>query len=138
MIVEIFWPAVFAGAVVSMLVGYIWYGPMFAKPWMKLVNKTEKELQANAPNSYISAILLALVQTFALRHFVVFAQIAYPEYTPLAAGLLAAWWAWLGFCFTSMTVAYLFAARPRKLILIDTAYHLVVLLINGAILSLWI
>lgn len=135
--VDINWLAIAAGVVVSMAVGYVWYGPIFAKSWMKMVGKTEKELQANAATSYTSAIFLAAIQTFALRHFIVFVERFYPNYSPLAAGLLTAWWVWLGMVFTSMTVAYAFAGKPRNLILIDTGYHLVVLLINGAILALW-
>lgn len=138
MIVEINWLAILAGVVVSMIVGYVWYGPMFAKVWMQLVGRTEKELQENMAGSYATAIALAAVQTFALRHFIVFTQHFYPNYSALSAGLVAAWWAWLGFVLTGITVAYVFARRPTKLILIDSGYQLVVLLINGAILALWV
>jgi hypothetical protein len=135
--IDINWLAILASVAVSMGIGFVWYGPMFAKQWMKEVGKTEKDLAANQGMTMGTAIFLAAIQAFALKHFIVFVDRFYPSYSPLAAGLLTAWWLWLGVVFTSMTVAYMFASKSRTLIFIDTGYQLVVLLLNAAILSLW-
>lgn len=135
--ISINWLAIIACVFVQVAVGFIWYGPLFGKLWAKLVGITEKEMQKDMVTPMLIMVGLGFVQAFALRHFIVFVSRFYPDYSPLAAGLLTAWWAWLGFAFATMATAYAFARKPRTLILIDTVFTLVVLLLSGAILSVW-
>jgi len=40
--------AILVVGVAYMVVGFLWYGPLFAKPWMKLVGMTQEDLQRGA------------------------------------------------------------------------------------------
>ena len=38
--------AIVAGAVFSMILGFVWYGPIFGKKWMEIVGVDPKDLEA--------------------------------------------------------------------------------------------
>lgn len=136
--VTINWFALLSCVVAAASVGFVWYGPLFGSLWAKLSGLKEKDLQKDMMTPMGIMLGLSFVQAFALRHFIVFAEKFYPNYSSLAVGLLTAWWAWLGFVFCAMTIAYAFGRKPWSLIIIDTFYQLVTLLLFGTILSLWV
>jgi hypothetical protein len=43
--VAINWLAVVAASLVGFAIGFIWYGPLFGKPWMASVGMTEEDAQ---------------------------------------------------------------------------------------------
>lgn len=131
-----FW-AVLVSALVSMAIGAGWYSPiLFAKPWMKLVGKTEESMKQTAPQKmaamYIATFASFLVMAYILAHFVV-----YTQSKTVLDGLQTGWWSWLGFVATTSLINSLFAGRPWKLYLIDVGYFLVSLLGMGIILAVW-
>ncbi len=60
------WLAVFAGAVIYMLVGGIWYGPIAGKAWMEEMGMTEEEIRASGSpaaamaKSFVAAIVMSI------------------------------------------------------------------------------
>ncbi len=137
--VDVQWMALLVAVIINMVVGAIWYSPvMFGKAWQKFIGKTDKQLSETAKGAYIYAVVMALVQSFVLKHFVTYATVFYPSYSNLEIGLFTGAWIWIGFVATSVGLSYIFAARRKKLLLIDAGYHLVVLMINGALLATWI
>lgn len=124
--------AVIAAAVVSMVVGYVWYSrPLFAKAWAGAAGKNIEDMSGSevgyaltAAGSLAQAYVLAvLVHWRAADTFLLGAKV----------GFLA----WLGFVATAYASSYVFEGRSRKLYYINTGYFLVVLVINGAILAVW-
>lgn len=128
-----FW-AVLVAALLQMGLGALWYSKfLFAKPWTKLVGKTEEDLKkSNKPTPYIVTFVCALVMAYILAHFVV-----YTQSNTLLLGLQTGWWAWVGFVATTSLINSLFASRSWKLYLIDVGYHLVSLIAMGALLAIW-
>ena len=63
-------------AVVSMIVGGIWYGPLFGKTWMRINNidpkdtKAIKEMQKKAVPLYTMQFLLSFFQGWMIAHSV--------------------------------------------------------------------
>ncbi len=135
--VSVNWLAILACVGIELIVVFVWYGPLFGALWGKLVGVTEKELVANRMTAMAVMIGLSAVSFMALRHFIVFVEHFYPDYSQLNAGLLTAWWVWLGFVGANMTIAYVFAQRKWSLIAIDTGYVFVVLMLSSTVLSLW-
>lgn len=130
--VEINWWALIAAAVINVIIGSLWYGPlMFGKSWQKVTGKRPGEtVRANL--IYAVTALASLVQAFILVHFVRY------------AGALTAWrgaqvgfWLWLGFCALTSLMHHFFEDRPWRLWQINTGYFLVVLMVNGALLAAW-
>lgn len=62
---QVNWIAVVLGAVFSMLLGFLWYGPLFGKLWMRSIGKKAEELSSNA-GMYILAFLGSLVSAYVL------------------------------------------------------------------------
>lgn len=130
--------AVLAAAIVSMVVGALWYSPaLFAKPWMAARGKTEADFQgdafkAAAMRGYLGAFIGALVAAFVLALFVKWA-FATSIVDGAVVGLLAA----IGFVGPAMVSLTLFEDRPSKLFSIGWGYYLVVFTLQGALLAAW-
>ena len=127
--------AVLVSGIVIFLLGGLWYSPLlFAKPWVRLMGKTEEELKsaAGGPLPYILAffcgLLTALVLAMVLNHF-----------RPLNAtrGALVGVLCWLGFAAPSSFGTAVFSGTPRALWLINTLYNLVAFVVAGLILAVW-
>lgn len=64
--VNVNWLAVLAGAMIYMLVGGIWYGPIAGKAWMNEMGMTEEEVKASGPptaamvKSFFAAIVMSI------------------------------------------------------------------------------
>jgi hypothetical protein len=59
------WIAVVLGAAFSMLLGFLWYGPLFGRLWLRSIGKKEEELSGSA-GMYVFAFLGALVSAYVL------------------------------------------------------------------------
>ena len=131
--VHINFPAVLAAAVANMIIGSIWYSPgVFGRTWMSLIGKRMEDMKGGAGRAYAAAFVVALILAYVLAHFV-----GYTQAYSLGQGIQLGFWVWLGFVATTSTGDYIFAGRPRPLYFINNGYHLVTLLVNGALLSAW-
>lgn len=134
--VDINYLAVLGAAIVAMAIGAVWFGPVFGKTWMKLVGKTEKDLQAAKaamPRLYGSSFLASLITAYVLAHFVDFAQAE-----TISGGVQTGFWAWLGFVLTTSLSGFIWAGRPMKLYYLENGSHLITLAVMGAILAVWV
>ncbi len=133
-LIQVNYLAVVLSAVAAMIVGGIWYGPLFGKEWMKLVGMSKANVnKKEMPKLYGIMFLGVLVEAFILSHFIHYAG-AYTLFNGIKTGV----WAWIGFVGVVMLGNYMFAKRPLKLFYIDAGYALVNLMIMGAILAtLW-
>jgi hypothetical protein len=128
--------AVLFAAILAMILGFVWYGPLFGKAWMQLVGITEKDMNDTMKNgmakTYLMMMVAALVMAYVLA---IFSQIINTH--SLMAGITLGFWVWLGFVATSMFSSTLFSNKPMKLFVIEAGYYLTSLVIMGAVLSLW-
>ena len=59
--------ALLVAALVPMVIGYLWYGPLFGKTWMNSTGMTEAKMKsANMPMIFGFSFLLALILAFAI------------------------------------------------------------------------
>lgn len=130
--------AILVAGLIPMIIGSIWYGPLFGKKWMELEGKTEEELRAgfNPMKSYgvtfVFALLMAYVQLHVLNAF----SDAY-GLTGAMAGVQGGFWIWLGFVVTIGWQQVAFSGQNIVLWLINSLYNLVALMAMGALLSVW-
>lgn len=131
--------AVLGCAVASMVLGYLWYGPVFGKMWMKSVgmnpNMSEaekKEMMSKAGPGYAAMFIAALVTAYVLKHFLV-----YSGATTISLGLGGAFWAWFGFIATTALGIKFFEKKGWDYYVVNTGYHLVQLLMFSIILVHW-
>lgn len=137
--------AVFASALAAIVLGSLWYGPVFGKPWMALMGypeadmkkaKTDPIAKKKMVRSYGLMAVGAFVMAFVMAYAVEFAS-AYTKTYGISAGLMSGFWNWLGFVAPVHMGAQLWEGKPWKLFAINAGYHFVSLTIMGLILACW-
>ncbi|OGG07451.1 hypothetical protein A2872_02510 [Candidatus Gottesmanbacteria bacterium RIFCSPHIGHO2_01_FULL_42_12] len=130
------YPAVLLSAVAGMVIGFLWYGPLFGKQWMKLTEmKPDKKMVADNQMTTTYTLMFGslLVMAYVLAHFVWYAA---PGSLTLFIAVKTAVWAWLGFVATYALTKFLFNPNkrpPLMLLAIDTGYYLATLMVMGLI-----
>src|SRR5450432_3971281 len=129
--------AVLAGALATMVVGFLWYSPvMFARPWMVLMgfDPNDKarleEMRKGASAMYALSLVASVLAAAVLSKIVVIAG-ANSAFYGMKIGLAI----WLGFVTTVQLTGAQFSKQPAKLYMINTDYQLVCYLVMGAILG---
>lgn len=120
--------AALATGVASMVIGFIWYGPLFSKMWMKEVGLSEKEVE-NGPGAgyaiaFASSTFLGSVMSYLVIRFGIMSALEGAMF-----GLIIG----LGFVFTTFTTNYIFARRSLKLFAIDAGYQTLLVVVAGLI-----
>ena len=137
MAVDINIVAVFAAAVVSMVVGSLWYGPFFGKEWIKLSGMTDKMMKEakkkGMAQTYAVGFVSSLLMSYVLGHFV-----DYVGATTFGDGAILGIWLWVGFFATSMLGIVLWEGKPVRLYMINTLYYLVTLMLMTGIQAVWV
>ena len=135
--------AVLASGVVMMVLGGLWYGPLFGKQWIALMGfdpERVRDMQAKGMQamwkSYALMALGALLMSFVLSHALIFAS-TYLGTTGISAGLQVGFWNWLGFIVPVSLGAVLWEGKSWKLWALNAGYYLVGLLLVGVLLSVW-
>lgn len=133
--------AVLASALLSMVVGSIWFGPLFGKPWMKLMGFGKEGMKNMKPNDmmklYGIQLIGSLFMAFVLAHSLIFAK-TYLGETGVSAGLQTGFWNWAGFVAPVTLGSVLWEGKSWKLWLLNNGYYLFLLLCMGVLLSLWV
>ncbi len=133
--------AVFIAALSSMVVGFLWFGPLFGKTWMKLMGWSKLQMSSKPDSKemnklYAIQFLGSLFMAFVLSHALVFAN-AYLGTRGIAGALMTGFWNWLGFIAPVTLGSVLWEGKSWKLWAFNNSYYLTVLLVMGLILSLW-
>jgi hypothetical protein len=131
--------AVLVAAISTMIVGFIWYSPVFfAKPWMREMgydpdDKAKiQQMQKSAGPAYAGSFVASLISAFVLALVFHWMRVG-----SLHAGLGAAFHVWLGFVATVQFTDMLFQKKSMKLFAINAGFQLVCYLAMGAILAAW-
>ena|SRR3989344_3639104 len=127
--------AVVVAAVASVVLGAIWYGPLFGKVWMKAAGKTKSDIdksKGDMPKMYAITIAGSLATAYVLAVFIGWAQV-----TTIALAVILAFLVWLGFVVTSSLGTVVWESRNQQSFLIDVSYSFVSLIIMAAIIVVW-
>ena len=134
--------AVLVAGLIPMVIGSVWYGPVFGQMWMNLTGKTEEEIRASMKpiKMYVVTFIMSLIMAYVLSHILEAFADANPVtglVTGLVAGMQGAFWMWLGFVLTVGYQAVAFEDKKLRLFGLNMAYNLVSLLAMGALLGVW-
>ena len=125
------WLAVFAAAVLSFVIGGLWYSPLlFGKAWMTEMGFAEEELQGDMARIFGLSFVCSFVIALNLAMFLG------PEAT-LGWGLAAGALAGVGWVAMALGIIYLFSRHSTRLYLIDAGYNVVTFTLMGGLLGLW-
>jgi surface polysaccharide O-acyltransferase-like enzyme len=125
--------AVLISAIVYWLLGAVWFGLVFNKPWMALEHMTPEQMSAANPFlPYLISFLLDLWMAFVLAQLC-----SWRNATTLSRGAALGILLWIGFVGPITFATYMYELRPKQLFAINEFYPLVGLFIMGAILGAW-
>jgi len=137
-VIPINYMAVLGAVVVNVVLGFLWYGPFFGKPWMKMMGYTKEHMEAaqkkGMGKTYAIMIVGSFLMAYVLSHSLVFAS-TYLNVYGVSAGLQAGFWNWLGFIAPVLVGDQLWGGKPWKLFAITGGYYLVAMLLMGSILA---
>jgi hypothetical protein len=135
--------AVLVCGVAAMIIGFIWYGPLFGKTWMKIMHAEsmsdaqKQAMKKNMGAMYFLQFVMSLITASVLAYFITNATTSMPS----VSGVSIAICAWFGFVLTTEAGAALWSGKPKKvawkMFLISASGALVTFIIFGLILSSW-
>ena len=134
--IEINYWAVLVAAVSNMIIGSIWYGPLFGKLWMKHMGHSAEKMNELKKRSmgklYFVAFIGSFVMAYVLAHFAAVWGVG-----DVMGAVQLAFWIWLGFVATVVLSSVLWEGKSVTLYILNIAYYLVVLKVMAIILVVW-
>jgi len=128
--------AVAVAAIAYWVLGAVWFGVLFTKPWMQLENIPTEQVAAikgaAAAFPYIMSFVLNLIIAFVLAQLC-----AWRNATTAARGASLGVLLWIGIVGPITYTTNMYEMRPLNLFLINEGYVLVGLFLMGAILGAW-
>lgn len=128
--------AVLVCGIASMILGSIWYGPLFGKTWMKIIGaegKSKEQMQKGMGLLYLTSFLLVLLEAYVLAHFI----LAWQD----ASGVTTALWLWAGLIIPTVAGASMWNNDSKSIawsrFLVQGGYQLVLFIVFGLILGYW-
>jgi hypothetical protein len=127
------YPAVFVAAIAYWLLGAVWYGAIFSKPWMDLEHMTMEQARAMNPVlPYVITFLLNLLIAYSLEQICIWRN-ANTVGRGTSVGVLL----WIGFVGPVTFTTFMYEMRPWQLFAINEFYPLFGFALMGAILGAW-
>ncbi|MGB7849019.1 MAG: DUF1761 domain-containing protein [Candidatus Acidiferrum sp.] len=127
------YPAVVVAAIAYWVLGGLWYGVLFNKPWMALEHITIEQAQSVSPVvPYIVSFLLELLIAYSIAQICIWRNA-----NTIGRGASVGVLLWIGFVGPITFMNYMFEMRPKELFAINAFYPLAGLVLMGAILGAW-
>ncbi len=116
-----------------MVLGMLWYGPLFGKRWLALMERTEEEIRRdfNPLKTHGVSFLLALGTAFVLQ------QLLAASEGGVAAGIHLALLASFGFLLPLGYQGCAYEGRKGGLVALNVAYNSLALMGQAAVLAVW-
>ena len=125
--------AVVVAAIAYWLLGAVWYGVVFSKPWMALENMSMEQAKSMNPVlPYIISFLLGALIAYSLAQICIWRN-ANTVGRGASVGVLL----WIGFVGPITYTTYMFEMRPKELFAINQFYPLFGMVLMGAIIGAW-
>jgi Protein of unknown function (DUF1761) len=132
--------AVIVGAIIMMVIGWLWYGPVLGKQWVASMGWTPEAMQEKMKKgmgvSYLIMFIGALLLSYVLYRAVGYGEV-YRGFSPINAGLSYSIANWLGFVAPATVGGVLWEGKSWKWWFITAGYFLVVMIILGVIFAYW-
>ena len=136
--------AVLVAGIVPMVIGALWYGPLFGKRWMALMEATEDELREgfNPLKTYGVSFVLAVVTAYVLAQLV--ADVAPGDVSSMEGsagsgmiGIHVGLMALIAFVLPAAHQSVAFEKRKAGLAWLNVAYNGVALIGQAVVVAVW-
>ena len=136
--------AMIVAVLANMFIGFLWFGPVFGRPWAKEMGYNIDEMKPDSAQMTKSMILMivgTILSVFVLAHIVeVWRPSVWGQGADQAAwtyGFFGGFFTWIGFHVPMLLGQIAWESRSWKLFIINAGYHFVSLQAIGMILSYW-
>lgn len=131
--------AVFLAAVANMVVGIIWYGPLFGKQWRELMGLSKddmKKMKMTPMQAMAGGFVTSLIMSFVLAHDAfVWGGFFGTSVGQFVFALQLGFWIWLGYVATTQAGSVLWEGKPWKLFFINAGNTLVALIAMALVIT---
>jgi len=150
---SIFWPAIGVGVLSAMVIGFIWYGPLFGKAWAKEVgvDLSQKPPAREFIRSMSMMLIGAFLIAYCLAHNVEAWRMVMGQFLasgqmpgmqasqiPMMLALNSAGWTTIGYIVPIVLNQVAFEKKSWKLFFINVGYYLVTLLAMSFAMAYWV
>jgi hypothetical protein len=141
--IHINYTAVLAAMVANMVLGFLWYGPLFGKAWAREVGV---DIAVKPPPKvFARAMTLMVVGTFLTCYVLAHSALVWrpsvwgagADMPDASYGFFSAFFTWIGFYVPLLLGSVAWENKSWKLFGINAAYSFVALLSAGMILAHW-
>lgn len=124
---------ILVAAVITFVLGFLWYGPVFGKQWVGYMGITEEQAKSVSQKKMIPGYVVTFLGNVVTITFLLF-------FTFLAGTTFwhMALLIWIGFIVFDEMGAVFWMKKPWGFFFINAGYRLVMLLLAGYILSLFL
>ena len=135
--------AVLAAMAAAIVIGFLWYGPILGKAWMKEMGMSPGQkpgpgvMQRAMILMVIGSLLTAAMLSLGVEVWRLSDWRLGPSAPSATYGFFAAFFTWIGFYVPLLFGAVAWENRSWKLFGINAGYHFVSLQAMGVILALW-
>lgn len=129
--------AILFSMILSVVLGFIWYGPLFGKKWMALSGikmPDQKPSAGEMLKPIVISLVGALLMSYTLSYFIAFRSGFY-QVSGGSAAMLTALFLWAGLIVPIYFNFIGWEGKAKTLAAIHAGYWLVFLLISSAIIS---
>ena len=131
--------AVLLSGAAFMVIGMLWYGPLFGKQWkalMGLTDENKKSMKMTPIQAMFGGLVTALIMAFVLAHDAyVWGQFFGSSISPTLFAVQLGFWIWLGYVATTQAGSVLWEGRPWKLFFINAGNTLVAFMAMAFIIT---
>ena len=109
-----YWAVLVCG-VVSMVIGFVWYGPLFGKAWLQIMgaesmtSEQKEMMRKNMWGMYLIQFILSLITVGVLAVHIA----SWSDISASAIGIAVC--TWFGFVMTTTAGAALWSGKPKRL-----------------------
>ena len=135
--------AVIVCVIASMPVGYLWFGPLFGTAWARHMGMEDMEppgggaMAKSLGLNALGSLLIAFVLAHSIQVWMPSTWGVGENAAPHVYGFHGAIWTWLGFFFPLQIGRVAWEGRRWGLVVINSSFDLVRLLMFGMILAYW-
>ena len=126
--------AVAAAIILNMVLGALWYGPLFGKPWMALNNLTMEMIkeQGSPIKQYAVAVIASVIISIAIAFVAEAAGVANAAEGAMLGAIMS-----VGLVATAFGTSYMFESKALRHHLINAGYPVAAAVLIGTLIGAW-
>lgn len=135
--------AVLVAAIVNVILGSIWFGPIFGKVWMNQVDmkdmskeKMDASMKKGMVEGYIMMIVGSLIMAYVLANSLIFAN-SYLEMSGFWSGVTVGFANWIGFVLPVTIGVVAWEGKSLAYWAVTYSFYLLGMMVMGGILAVW-